>query len=250
MRIVSWNIQQGGKSTHVDQLCHQLSEWSPDFVGLSEFRDSATSQRIREHLDSIGLNHQHVTEPPETKKDFMLCACRFPMTHEVAPEELETTGRWAHLQVRGLHLLQMIVPLRSSGLKWKFHHWVVGEMRKISTEQAVCFGDANSGVPGVDESGNYFDKREADWFHSIQESGWMDVWRSRNPTAREYTWYHNSGNGFRLDQGFAPKPFEGNVTQIRYDWGQGGRDAKLSDHAAIVFDVNESSLKSTNFEPD
>ena len=82
---------------------------------------------------------------------------------------------------------------------------------------------------------------EAAWFQRINNAGWQDLWRERNPDGREYSWYSNRGGGFRLDQVFAPNHFADAVSNVRYDWGNGGRESKLSDHAAIVFDVAEGS---------
>ena len=39
----------------------QLKHWNPDVVGLSEFRESATSQAIAESLAGIGLTYQQTT---------------------------------------------------------------------------------------------------------------------------------------------------------------------------------------------
>ncbi len=65
----------------------------------------------------------------------------------------------------------------------------------------------------------------------------MEIWRDRNPGKREYTWYSPKDNGFRLDQAFAPEAISPALKRIHYDWGEGGRSARLSDHAAIVMDI-------------
>lgn len=83
----------------------------------------------------------------------------------------------------------------------------------------------------------HFDETDAAWFEQIRLAGWIDVWRSRNPTKRQYTWYSTYNNGFRLDQVFATSEIEPTIKKVRYDWGDGGRDVSLSDHAAIVFEL-------------
>lgn len=42
-------------------ICEQLRFWNPDIVGLSEFRESATSQAIAAALGDMGLIHQQTT---------------------------------------------------------------------------------------------------------------------------------------------------------------------------------------------
>ena len=99
-------------------------------------------------------------------------------------------------------------------------------------------GDTNSGRPDIDEENKFFNRREDSWFDRINTVEWMDIWREQNPDKREFTYYHHGQTGFRIDQVFAPKQFAERLTKVHYDWGGGGRDAKLSDHAAIVFDVS------------
>lgn len=130
----------------------------------------------------------------------------------------------------------MHVPNRSDE-KWQFHDEVIAQFSNFGSVPAIGFGDTNTGVPGVDEESKFFNKKEASWFSRIETAGWQEVWRERNPDAREFTWYSNHSNGFRLDQVFAPNHFADAISNIRYGWG--GREAKLSDHAAIVFDVAE-----------
>ncbi len=104
---------------------------------------------------------------------------------------------------------------------------------------AVAFGDTNSGVPGLDDESGFFKPGciEDSWFKQVAASGWSDLWRDRHPADREFTWYSAKGNGFRLDQAFASPAVESAVAHIRYDWGDGGREARLSDHAAILMDI-------------
>ncbi len=55
--------------------------------------------------------------------------------------------------------------------------------------------------------------------------------------ARAYSWYSpNGGNGFRLDQAFLSPGLLPRLEQASYIWG-GGRNAGLSDHAALLVDL-------------
>ena len=136
----------------------------------------------------------------------------------------------------------MHVPNRSDD-KWQFHDEAIARFEEFRSAPAIACGDTNTGQPRIDEERKFFNRKEAAWFQRIKTAGWQDVWRERNSEGREFTWYSHQGNGFRLDQVFAPDHFAGNVSNIHYDWG-GTREAKLSDHAAIVFDLNTESTES------
>ena len=238
MKFVSWNIRQGGVKTKLEEICKQLETWNADVVGLSEFRESATSQSIARHLEQLGLKHQLTTvNASDRGLNYLLLASRHPLEVQPANGILESSGRWLHAKLDSLDVIIVHVPNRSEA-KWQFHAEAAARFGELKDAPAVCFGDTNTGQPKLDEENPFFNRREADWFDKIDETGWSDLWRQRNPEGREFTWYSNHGNGFRLDQLFAPRTFADSITNVEYDWGTGGRDAKLSDHAAITFGVN------------
>lgn len=244
MRFISWNIQQGGGS-RVDRIVAQLVRWNPDVVGLSEFRGSEPSQRIAAALAECGLRNQVSTTDSERRnRNGVFLASRSEIEVRACTDILADSGRWIHAGIESIDVMVMHVPNRRESsdkeAKYKFHDSIVDVFSQLKIKQAVAFGDTNTGRKGIDEQATtFFNDREDQWFDRIEEAGWADVWRSRNPGTREYTWYNRSGAkaGFRLDQLFATKSIEPQIRNLRYDWGEGGRPAKLSDHAAIVFDM-------------
>ena len=239
MRIVSWNIRHGGTKTKLTEICSQLEHWKPDVVGLSEFRESATSQAIAESLAEMGLAHQLTTAAAaERGRNFLLLASRFPLKVQPSDGLLNSSGRWLHAVTNDVHVMLMHVPNRSEE-KWQFHEEVIEQFTKYRSAQAVAMGDTNTGQPGLDEESKFFLRKEGAWMEEIKAAGWQDVWRKQNPDGREFTWYSNHGNGFRLDQVFVTSGVAQSMSKVRYDWGKSGREGKLSDHAAIVFKIND-----------
>lgn len=240
MKYVSWNIRHGGTKNKLNGICEQFKLWNPDVVGLTEFRESKTSQSIARQLSDLGLIHQSTTiDAAERGLNFLMLASRFPIERQPSSGRLADLGRWLHVKVQGMDVMLMHVPNRSPD-KWQFHTEVISRFTELQDEPAIAFGDTNTGKPGLDEESKFFNRKEASWFTSIEESGWADVWRELNPEGREFTWYSNHGNGFRIDQMFATKSVAKSVESIRHDWGEGGREVRLSDHAAIVFEINEA----------
>ena len=237
MKIVSWNIRHGGTKIKLPAICDQMTAWSPDIVGLTEYRNNETSKAIANRLDELGLVHQVTTRDAcPTAKNFLMLASRFPIEHQPATGLLEELGRWLHVKVECIEIMLMHVPNRSAN-KWQFHEEAIAQFEKYQSVPAIAMGDTNTGRSEIDEENKFFNKRENKWFDRINSAGWVDVWRNQNPDKREFTYYHHGRTGFRLDQVFAPDQFAVQLTNVRYDWGGGGREAKLSDHAAVVFEV-------------
>jgi exonuclease III len=247
MKMVSWNIQQGGGS-RVDRIVDQLHVWNADVVGLSEFRGSDSSNRIAESLEKMGLVYQESPASTDDRnRNGLLLASRHAMVAQPSTGALQQTGRWLHVTIGSTDFALMHVPNRDESeyhgiqdVKYVMQDAVVESFERLKDGNAVAFGDTNSGRIGSDETSAYFNKQEDEWFQRIETVGWTDAWRSRNPNEREYTWYTGRANesGFRLDQLFATKSIEPRITSIKHDWGEGGRDAKLSDHTAIVCEID------------
>ncbi|MEZ5944896.1 MAG: endonuclease/exonuclease/phosphatase family protein [Planctomycetaceae bacterium] len=242
MQFVSWNIRHGGGKM-AGQILQQLSDWNPDVVGLQEFRGTQPSRTIAEGLRSIGLIHQLQTvEASDGSLNGLLLASRNPFVRRPADGQLHEARRWLHVSLESPHNLDVIVmhvPNRGEGDKYGIHDEVVASLATLRNVPAIAFGDTNTGVPGEDEEAAFFNQREALWFTNIRNAGWQDVWRSRNPSAREFTWHHHSGNGFRLDQLFASSSGAVRVLAVQYDWGQKTNGKTISDHAAMRFQLGE-----------
>ena len=137
MKFVSWNIRHGGTKKKLEAICNQLKIWNPDVVGLSEFRESSTSQAIAESLREMGLIHQLTTvDSPERGRNFLLLASRYPAEAQPANGILASSGRWLHAKIEAMDVMLTHVPNRSAE-KWQFHDEVVAQRaldRKLTSE--------------------------------------------------------------------------------------------------------------------
>ena len=110
---------------------------------------------------------------------------------------------------------------------------------------AIFMGDTNCGKSGIDEENpmaNVF-KREHNWMEAMEQRDWVDAFRHVMGDRREFTWYSHRNNGFRLDQAFCNPDIALSIDNVQHVWGQNidfsnRRDA-LSDHAALILDLNE-----------
>ena len=173
MKIVSWNIRHGGTKSKQPDICNQLESWEPDVVGLSEFRESATSQAIAASLAKLGLTYQLTTAAAtERGRNFLLLASRFPLKAKTSEGLLKSSGRWLHATARGISIMLMHVPNRS-GAKWQFHAEVIEQLAQNSSRRAIAMGDTNTGRPGLDEENKFFYRKEGAWLDAVESAGWV-----------------------------------------------------------------------------
>jgi exonuclease III len=94
-------------------------------------------------------------------------------------------------------------------------------------------GDFNTGLHFHDEEGATF--YCAEQFNTLSGSDLVDSWRRRNPGVREYSWYSNRGNGFRIDHILSSAKADSMIERVYYDHQP--RRSKATDHAALVVEI-------------
>jgi len=241
LRVVAWNICAGG-GRRGEALAAQLRRWRPDVAALCEFRATPPSVALARALAGLGLSHQLATaHPAAASANGLLVASRWPLRRirdRHAPRE---PGRFLLVAVaapRPFALGAMHVPNRVTGRKWPFLDAVLAVAERWRGGPALLLGDTNSGRPGIDEESPAFNEREGSWIESLERAGWRDGFRHLRGAARAYTWYSpNAGNGFRLDQAFLNPGLLRHLDRARYTWGRRGRATALSDHAALLLDL-------------
>ena len=62
--------------------------------------------------------------------------------------------------------------------------------------------------------------------------GWVDAWRLINGDKKEYTWYSNVGNGFRLDYSFITQDIAKKVSDVQHSHIE--REMRYSDHSSLI----------------
>ena len=63
----------------------------------------------------------------------------------------------------------------------------------------------------------------------------IDAFRFLNGNIKEYSWYSNAGNGFRIDHFFVSKNLKNNLTKCYYK--HNCRENNISDHSLMSLDI-------------
>lgn len=245
MRLVAWNIRAGG-GRRVDGIARQLARWTPDVIALCEFRGTPPSAELATRLAEGGHPHQcHAIDRRRPGLNGVLVASRWPVRPvrlAAAPIDpcrwlLASVGARPSLVVGAMH-----VPNRVSGKKYPFLDAVLACIARWRLGPALLLGDTNSGRRRIDEEVPAFNAREEAWIDALADRGWVDAFRHVRGDAPAYSWYSPNGrHGFRIDQAFVNRALVDRVRDARYVWGRGGDDGRreaLSDHAALIVDLD------------
>ena len=229
MRVVTWNIRHGAKS-RVERVLQVLQAHEPDVVVLTEFRNNEPGQRIRLGLSSFGLRHQSGSHAAPSV-NAVLVAAREEFAEQVFPDLGVHAQRCVLATIGEMSLFGLYFPNKLE--KEPLFRFLLSLPPQYLEGQSLLLGDFNTGKHHLDEAKATF--YCAQYFEQLEEQGWVDVWRKRNPQGREYTWFSSFGNGFRIDHAFLSPPLLPRVGRVVYSHGE--REAAVSDHSALVVDI-------------
>ena len=238
MRILFWNIMHGG-GYRAGKIADQILDWNPDIVALAEFRGTAPSRSIAQRLYDAGYVHQLTTaNSDEPTWNALLVASRIELTRVHVEEAPEPDLYWLLAKVHCGALIcvgTMLVPLGDAWYEY------TGALLNIASgwQQGPCLiiGDTNCGLTGLDEdTASSADAREK-FIEPMSNLGWSDMYRVFHPDLDAPTWYSHIKCGFRLDRAYASPGLQPLVVGCRHDWGHLWNQKKLSDHAAIILDL-------------
>ena len=78
MRVLNWNIKQGG-GARIPAICCHIEDVSPDLLALSEFQ-IGNEPSLRAHLTRLGYPFI-ATSNPVNKKNGLLVASKWQLDH-------------------------------------------------------------------------------------------------------------------------------------------------------------------------
>ena len=87
MRLLAWNIRQGGGS-RLPRIAEALKRHDAEIVVLSEYRGGPSAPRLSEALHSLGYRHATTVLPPPGRNG-VLIAARHPFReHGAVADEI------------------------------------------------------------------------------------------------------------------------------------------------------------------
>lgn len=230
LRVLAWNIRHGGRSG-IPAILERIASHTPDIAVLCEYRCNDAGARLRSGLSEIGLSEfRFVPAPP--KSNGVLIASRLAAgpARSLAPD-LEKPHALVETETAGLSVVGVYMP--NGTAKTPYWEAVTAHASRRAGRPTLFVGDFNTGRHYQDERGATL--ISAPFMAVMEEKGFADVWRRRNPETREFTWTSPYGNGFRLDHAFASPCLEERIVDIRYSHAE--RLDRVSDHSAMIVEI-------------
>lgn len=227
VKIISWNIQQGGGS-RVSEICSEIIKSEAHIVCLNEFKNNESGIKIRTNLLRAGYIHQLVGEASKSDNT-VLTASKLPFDgSHFSIQQKEYPQAIVSTKFKAFTLYNMYLPHKK---KHNLFDLIVEEMKM--QDRGIFVGDFNSGKQYIDQKGNSF--MYSEYFDKMEAQNYRDAWRNVHGDTLEYSWYSHQGNGYRYDHIYIHESILPVVKNCYYlhEW----RLRKLSDHSAMVLEL-------------
>jgi exodeoxyribonuclease III len=230
VRLLAWNIRQGGGSRLVGIMA-AIARHDADVLVLSEYRGGESAVRLRTALKVGGYRYVTKLLPPPQRTGVLIASRRRFVERGPVCVRIEEPWRLVDVDLGVLWLTGVYMP----NLKAKVPCWqtLVDACALRTTADALAIGDFNTCRAYVDEPGAI--DATAHFMDSMAAIGFSDLWRHRYPDGREFSWYSHRGNGFRIDHAFLSPGLAARAGVIRYSHEE--RLAGLSDHSVLLLDL-------------
>lgn len=229
MKLVTLNIQHGG-GNRVPAILDYLQSQDADVIVLTEFRENSNAVALQSGLAAKGLLHfAGASVAPKENTVCIFSRQRFvARTYPELPacdRHRLISAHFDGVAVYGVYFSQNEA---KAGL---FEFLTQGGHRPAEAAYFIV-GDFNTGLHFLDEKdATFYCTAE---FKALSESGLVDSWRNRHPDTREFSWYSNRGNGFRIDHVFSSPEADALIERVYYDHKP--REVKATDHSALVLE--------------
>lgn len=229
MKIVTLNLRHGGAS-RMQAIIDFLERTRAQAIVCSEFRRNDHGKRLIDSMEKAGRKAfvSKLGDPKENGVAVFAASNAQPVERGCEPQDVQ---RIVACRVDGIVLTG--VYFAQNRAKLSLFNYLLGE--PFAGDEAIVIGDFNTGRHRVDETGATFHCAEE--FGRLPSAGLHDLWRHHaGEDARDYSWYSNRGNPFRIDHAFGTDRVRSRVNDCSYDHSVRGT---LTDHAALMLDLND-----------
>ncbi|MCQ6532279.1 endonuclease/exonuclease/phosphatase family protein [Bacillus mycoides] len=236
LKLLTWNIRQGGSVKRIPRIVEQLSKHSPDVLLLTEYWEGEKGEEIKRLLRENGYEYM-ISSNGAIKQNSLLFASQYPF--EVVPSFFRkdrNSERWLEIRIAqyDLHIVGVHIPANNNDVQEKLEFWQ--EVNAFAEEQGnsrtVIMGDYNTGLE-EDTQGTPFVGPQ--YMQKLVDLGWIDTWRYTHGSFSGYSWYSTKGNGFRIDHVFVAPALKENILESYFSHQE--RLNGLSDHSILLVEL-------------
>jgi len=227
LKILSWNILQGGGS-RVTGILKFIAKQSPQIIVLSEFKNNEKGKQIRNGLLQINYLHQAIGETPN-EENTVLVASKLPFHSQLYYDKnIDFNYGVVAAKFSSFNLYGVYLPHKK---KHQLFPLLKDEI--IKNKPSIIAGDFNSGKNFIDQKGDSF------WYEKdlkeLEKNDMVDAFRHINGDVKAYSWYSHQGNGYRYDHTYIHTDLLPVVKHC--DYIHSVREEKISDHSAMILEL-------------
>lgn len=227
IKIISWNIRQGGGS-RIAKIISRIKANDAQIITLNEFHNNQSGARLRAELLQLGYRYQMVTPSPASTNSVII-ASKLPCESRLFPKSDEQySGNIIGASFEAFDLYGVYFPHKK---KHKLFDFLLEHLP--SQKPSIIAGDYNSGINGVDQKGKSF------WYEeeliALNSIEYVDAFRLKNGKVIEYSWYSHQGNGYRYDHTYIHEDLKPIVSNCYYNHEV--RNDGISDHSMMILEL-------------
>lgn len=231
--IGTWNLRHGG-GNRAKKILESLEDNKDiDVLILTEFRNNQNKPIFENGLKDQGYKFLKTLDV-EPKLNSVLVASKKEFESEEFPGLGIHKQRVIKIKIGQYKIYGCYFP--GKDFKKEIFEFLLSEIDKDGIENLIITGDINTGKHFLDEKGATF--YHSDYLEKIEEKGLIDAWRKVHGEKREFTWFSNAGNGFRLDHFFIDQNSSKKITKCEYKHIY--REKKISDHSMMILELTEN----------
>ncbi len=228
IKILSWNIQQGGGS-RVLKIINALKKERAHIVVLTEYRNNDKGISIRHKLLQLGYRYQAVTQSQREDNSVAVLASVSFNSNVLSDIDPKYNGNLLVCHFSAFRLFGGYFPHKKRHLLFDY---IIEELRDKPIPSVIC-GDLNTGKNHLDQKGDSFWYQ--DQFVTLTQDLGLDAFRLMNGEALEYSWYSHQKNGYRYDHTIVTHELKSLVKNCYYRHQY--REEKVSDHAPMILEL-------------
>ena len=163
MRLIAWNIRQGGGS-RLPRIADALNRHDADVVVPSEYRGGPSAPRLCAALHAFGYRHATTLVPPPSRNGVLVAAGRPLLGHGGVDMGLPEPYRMVSVDFATFRLFGIYMP----NLLAKIPYWeaLIATLSSQRTNRVLAIGDFNTcrayleGAGAIDATAHYIDAIE------------------------------------------------------------------------------------------
>jgi len=227
LKILSWNIRQGGGS-RINKIVNAILNEKADIVVLSEYRNNDSGMRLRHNFLRIGYRFVNVTAAKKNDNAVAIFSKLSSNQYLYAKANLDFPHNIVCSSYDAFNIFGVYLPHKK---KHKLFDFLLTEMQK--GKPSILIGDYNSAKNFKDQKGDSF--WYTDKLVALENNGFIDAFRYLHKDITEYSWYSHGGNGYRYDHTYIHESLIPILKDCYYihKW----REVGLSDHSPMVLEL-------------